>query len=639
MHPAEIPLINSDALKEEVRQRIDLVDLVSEHVALKPTGRNFVGLCPFHREKTPSFSVSPSKQIFKCFGCGAGGDVFTFVQLREGATFPEALRILAERAGINYDRVTGRGSAGGADRADLARVNAWAARLFQKAFAGTRAGRVAREYVAGRGIPDEMVRRFGLGWAPDDSNWLLAQARTDKIKESLLQAAGLVQVGSGGDAYCVFRGRLIFPIRDTMNRVIGLGGRTLKEERAKYLNTAQNSLFDKGRNLYGIDLARLTMAETRSAIVVEGYTDCIAAHQYGFTGAVATLGTALTDNQVNLLRRWCDEIILVFDSDAAGVEAADRAVSVALRYNLSVRIAQLSAGKDPCDLLKAQGADEFRSVLKSATDALVFKWDRTCERFAADSGAGRKQAIREFVALVASMARFGTVDAIQRGLIVNQLSKLLALPAEEVHKLLTAATRSGAGATPGAVPTVSRVDPRATLTAPASEGGGGEEAGSWDGEQASLVSILEVLLNEPGYYQVVASVFRPDRIRSGRARRIAEQVVALCESVGEFQLPQVLSRFEDPADAGYLTDLAYQGEQLGNFEAIVCDCRERLERLEPLRRGKEAADELRRAAASTDDQQGAEELERLSRVHGALSGVHGFAPGIPLSTRTDVRQG
>jgi DNA primase len=597
-----------EAVKEQIRQRIELADVVSEHVALKRAGANLVGLCPFHKERTPSFSVSPSRQIFKCFGCNAGGDVFTFVQLREGVNFAEAMRILADRAGIDLAPTGGRARSDVPDRADLARVNEWAATLFRKALMEETTGRAARAYLAGRRLSEAISERFGLGLALDDGRWILDRARAERIPERLLIAAGVAQVGLHGETYGVFRGRLMFPIRDTMKRVVGFGGRTLKDDRAKYLNTAQNALFDKGRGLYALDQARTAMEASRRAVVVEGYTDCLAAHQYGVTNTVATLGTAVTDAQIDLLRRWCDELILVMDSDAAGMAAADRAVGVALRHNLTVRIAHVWDGKDPCEFLTEHSGEAFQEVLSGARDALAFKWERTLAAYTDNpSGAGKKEAIRDFVGLVATMARFRTVDVIQQGLIVNQVAKLLGLPPTEAHGLLRSAGASG----------------RADTAGGAGEGRGATEGGPPDAEQSALTMILEVLLNRPDRFADAAGVLRAERFRDPRGARVASRVAELCETQGGFEIGEILNGFEDPQDAAYVTDLYYRGQQRGNLEATLDGSCRRLEQLEPLRSAGADSRELRRLLSAGE---AAAADERLARIHRDLSAAHGFSP-------------
>jgi DNA primase len=620
-------LIDSESLKEEVRRRSDLAEVVAEHVALRRTGRELVGLCPFHADRTPSLRVSPAKQIFKCFACGKGGDVFAFVMGRERVTFVEAMRILAERAGIDLSRYGTRTGPGGSDRADLARVNAWAATQFAAALADPDLGREARAYVLQRGISPEMQERFAMGLAPDSPTWLLNSARKAGIAEAQLRAAGLTQLGMSGETYCVFRGRLMFPIRDSMNRVIGFGGRTLKNDKAKYMNTPQNALFDKGRNLFGVDLARQAMGDTRQALVVEGYTDCIAAHQFGFTNTVATLGTALTDDQVGLLRRWSDELVLVFDSDAAGREAADRACTVALRFGLVVKIAHVPEQKDPCDFLQAQGPQAFADVLKSAADALGFKWHRMSASFAADTPTGRREALQAFIASVGSMARFGTVDAIQQGLICNQLSALLGVAPEEVHRQLSAASRSRASA--GGAAGSGGGD--AGREAPALLEEGEDSPAANDAEQAVLLQLLRILINEPGYYADVADVFRPERLRLRRARRIAAALVRLAETVGEFTLAELQARLDDPSDQEALATLAFEGESAGDMAAVVADARGRLEQLTLLQGAQRDAEAVRQAVRDGKEGGEDEEAERLLRITRARASLPGFAPGVPYS--------
>ncbi|MCH8967155.1 MAG: DNA primase, partial [Planctomycetes bacterium] len=315
--------------KRQITDRLDILAVASQHVRLKRSGRRWVGLCPFHSEKTPSFTVTPDLGLFKCFGCGKGGDLFSFVQMRENVPFGEAFRMLADRAGVELvagptERSQGPG------RVDVAKVNEWALRFFRANLTSAELGKNARDYLRGRGFSDEIVERFELGLATDGAPAIKDAAKRAGFDAPLLLGADLVREGDSGGAYETFRNRLIFPIRDATGRVVGFGGRTLVDDRAKYLNTRQTVLFDKGRGLYGIHQARTAVQERGRAVVVEGYTDCLAAHQAGFTETVATLGTAMTESQVDLLRRDSDAIILRFDSDDAGEAAADRAIHVAL---------------------------------------------------------------------------------------------------------------------------------------------------------------------------------------------------------------------------------------------------------------------------------------------------------------------
>ncbi len=593
------------SVKEEVRQSIDLVDLVAEHVSLVKSGNGFRGLCPFHKEKTPSFHVLPAKGIFHCFGCKAGGDVFKFIQLREGIGFAEALQMLAARAGITLTRRT-QSETPGRGRSDIAQANAWAQELFKKQLHDPETGLFARQYVAERGISEEMCERFGLGLALNDNAGLLKAARLAGLSEELLHEAGLIKSNEQGQPYDAFRHRLMFPIRDTTKRLIGFGGRTLGDARAKYLNTAQNKLFDKGRVLYGLDLARAEMVSKQRAIIVEGYTDCIACHQAGFAETVASLGTAMTESHIESLRRHCGTIVLLFDSDNAGEAAAERALRVALRHGMAVRLAFVPSGKDPSDFLAESGPDAFESLLNSAVDALTFTWNRTQVRYRSeDETASRRDAVRGFVTMVAELSQYGSIDAIQQGLIVNQIAKLLSLPGRQVHDLILRSTQPG--------------QPSREMSSQV-RSAAGLAAAKGTTEQVAMIDILKVLLNESALYEQVRDFFDPERIADPTCRRIAEAVRDLAERVGEFTLLEVLDCFADPGTAQQVTELHLHGDRRGNYEATLEGAVACLRRVAELKRAAELTRQLHQEANKDADNNTAKDkslsvpLETLQEV-------------------------
>ena len=393
---------------DEIRARVDIVELVGQWVNLKRTGANWKGLCPFHNEKTPSFTVHPKKNIFHCFGCGAGGDAFTFLMRQDRLAFPEAVRALAQRAGVDLPEER-RGESDGALET-LRHVMAQAAEIYTAALWG-RDGERARAYLEGRGIDAEVARGFGLGWAPEGWDHLLGQMKARGVEAEALAQAGLArprQTGAG--FYDLFRGRLVFPIRDSQGRVIAFGGRGLGREEPKYINSPETPLYVKGQTLYALDLARAAMREKHRGIVVEGYVDCLMAHQHGFPETVAALGTAFTPAQLSLLQRHAEEVITVFDADAAGGKASARAeemmeemmtlrdlgwsVAQTGRFERAgyfpVKVAVLPAGHDPDSLLRAEGADAFRSRLAEARSILSFVMARALE--AEDLGTERGRA-------------------------------------------------------------------------------------------------------------------------------------------------------------------------------------------------------------------------------------------------------
>lgn len=594
-----------DRIKNEIVSRVNIVDVVMEHVALKRRGSRWVGLCPFHSEKTPSFTVTPDKGFFKCFGCGRGGDIFTFVQLRENVDFGEALRFLADRAGVEL-RHGPHTDSKGTGRADLAKVNEWAAKFFRRLLTAPASGSPVADYLRSRGVSPEIEDQFRLGYAADDLDGLVNTARAAGFSPEVLLAADLVRSSEHGRLYCTFRNRLMFPIRDAMNRVVGFGGRTLGDDPAKYLNTRQNALFDKGRGLYGIDLARRRISEVDRSIVVEGYTDCLAAHQAGFIETVATLGTALTESQVDLLRRYGGTAILLFDADKAGEAAAERAIRVALPRHLVVRLARIPDGKDPADFLQRHDSDTFAQLLNSAVDALEFKWQQTVRRFGEDlDGRHRREAVTEFMAVVAEAFQSGVVDAIDRGLVVNQIAKLVSIDTAGVHALLQQATRRGVS---GSVPHT-----------PVEAGDAANTGRTVDAEQAGLTRMLEVLLNEPGLFESCQGLFEPDRFDDVRDRRIAELVKRLAESCGEFALSEVMAGCEDPATGARAAELAHRGERRGNYERTLLVARSMLEHVKALRQG-EALKDVRLTHDGSDDASAASKqvealLEGLRRPH------------------------
>lgn len=572
----------SVALIEQVRQANDIVDVVSSYVALKRAGRGLKGLCPFHNEKTPSFTVAADKQIFHCFGCGAGGDVFKFVQLRENVDFKEALTILAARAGISLDEGQGRPDRtdAGVGKVEIERVNRWACRWFQQQLQAP-AGKVARDYVASRGITSQSIDRFALGYAPDSWDALCNAAKASKAPAELLFAAGLARSRDDGSRYDAFRNRLMFPIHDAMDRVIGFGGRTLGDDPAKYVNSPQNPLFDKSRCLYGIFAAKRAFSSERCAVIVEGYVDCLMAQQHGFDHTVATLGTALTPEHVQLLRRYVDQVILIFDSDEAGQRAADNSLRLFLTQGLDVRLARVPEAKDPAELLLGAGGDAFKRVLTSAIDALEFKWNQVRARYRdAATGPDRRRAVEEFLGLVVGAADLGACDPIQRGLILNQVGKLLSLPGEEINRQLRLIARRAPAASAVAAPA------RKARRMP-----GGPAA-------AAMREMLEVLINDPGHYASVVAEFDPEVLPAGDLKEIAKTVAELARAKGGFELAELIARFESTRTASLIMELSAAGERKANFAATIDGAATRLRELREQRERSDLLASLRQSGAA-----------------------------------------
>lgn len=358
---------------EKVRERSDIVEIIGEHVALKQSGRNFKALCPFHPEKAPSFMVSPEKQIYHCFGCGAGGNVFSFLMQSEGMTFPEAVKALAKRYGIeipdSLPRVSGETS--------LAyRLNAMAAKAYHSALLGTKEGKGARKYLRARGIGEAVENDFLLGYAPRAGNLLVLEAKRRKIDERKLAAMGLAVEREGG-LRDLFHGRLIFPIASAGKRILGFGGRVLDDGTPKYLNSPETRLFKKSETLFGIHRAKGPLRTSGLGLMVEGYMDVIPLHAQGFENTVASLGTAFTFEQAVRLRRYCADVVFLYDADQAGRLAALRACEPAVQAGLKVRVGRIPEGYDPDSFLRERGRDALEQVIGDASYYIDFVFSQT----------------------------------------------------------------------------------------------------------------------------------------------------------------------------------------------------------------------------------------------------------------------
>lgn len=360
-----------DDLVEEVRIKNDIVDVISGYVRIQKKGSSHFGLCPFHNEKSPSFSVSQSKQMYYCFGCGAGGNVFTFIMEYENYSFPEAIKLLADRAGMNLPEVEYSEEARKKEgqRSRLLEVNKEAAKYFFYQLRSEK-GKPGYQYLKNRQLTDETIKKFGLGFANVTSNDLVRYLKSRGYEDKLIQEAGLASFDEKYGMHDKFWNRVMFPIQDINHRVIGFGGRVMGDGKPKYLNSPETMIFDKSRNLYGLNFARTSRRQ--NIILCEGYMDVIAMHQAGYTQAVASLGTAFTPGQANLLRRYTEEVILAYDSDGAGITAALRAIGILKEVGLTGKVLNLEPYKDPDEFIKNQGKSAFEERLKGAENSFFF---------------------------------------------------------------------------------------------------------------------------------------------------------------------------------------------------------------------------------------------------------------------------
>lgn len=379
---------------EEVRTRNDIVDVISGYVRLQKKGASYFGLCPFHNEKSPSFSVSPGKQMYYCFGCGAGGNVITFLQQYENAGFQEAVKMLADRAGIKLpeEEYSEEAKRKESHRAKLLAVNKEAAKYFYYQLRAPQ-GKQGLTYLKNRQLSDETIHKFGLGFANKTSDDLARYLKGKGFPEDLIMEAGLAAFDERYGLHDKFWNRVIFPIQDSNHRVIGFGGRVMGDGTPKYLNSQETPVFDKSKNLYGLNFAR--SSRKNQFILCEGYMDVITMHQAGFTQAVASLGTAFTAGQAILLKRYAEEVLLAYDSDGAGVKAALRAIGILREAGLTGRVISFAPHKDPDEFIKAEGAEAFEKRLSEAENSFLFEIRILSGEFDLNDPAGKTKFHRE----------------------------------------------------------------------------------------------------------------------------------------------------------------------------------------------------------------------------------------------------
>lgn len=560
---------------DSVRDATDLVRLIGEHVALRPKGREHVGLCPFHDDKNPSFCVVTHKgnAFYKCHSCGAGGDAFDFVMNYHRMEFGEALRYLADRAGIKLtprprkNDQSSSGDEGSARRTELRKANAFAATFFQRMLNDQSAGALAREVIATRGISDEMVQNFMIGAAPDQWDGLLNRIRKQALDDKVFAAAGLLKPRKEGDGYYdAFRNRLVFPICDDVGKPIAFGARKLNpQDEPKYLNSAESPLFSKSKTLYGLHRAKRAIIEHKQAIVTEGYTDVIACHQVGICNVVGTLGTALTRDHARILARLCDTVVLVFDGDEAGQKAADRGLEVFFSENVDIKICVLPDELDPDELLKQDGGRvRFEQALASSVDALAYKISRFQKQLDGVTGiAGRQKRLDAFLAELVNMG-FGALQGVKKHMVLAQLSDLFGVAVAEIEK--------------------SMPKPRsAPVTTVASEEDGSDAARLAEAEFVQMDvpparrraehEALAILIYQPelhaqslmlpdGREGVFHLLFECDDFADATASLIAQTILPHFARGETFTVQQLLAAVEQPQARQLVSTLYFEGQRL-----------------------------------------------------------------------------
>lgn len=585
-----------EELIEEVRTRNDIVEVISGYVRLQKKGSNYFGLCPFHNEKSPSFSVSPGKQMYYCFGCGAGGNVITFLMEYENQTFPEAVRTLAQRAGIALPEADDSKEARQADsrRAKLLEINKEAAKYFYYQLR-TERGSVGMEYLRKRELSDETMNHFGLGYANKYSNDLIQYLKSKGYSEDLIRDAGLCNVDEKHGMYDKFWNRVMFPIQDINHRVIGFGGRVMGDGKPKYLNSPETEIFDKSRNLYGLNFARTS--RKGNVILCEGYMDVIAMHQAGFTQAVASLGTAFTSGQASLLRRYANEILLSYDSDGAGVNAALRAIGILKEAGMTGRVINLEPYKDPDEFIKALGGEAFQKRLDHAENSFFFELRQLQKNYDLSDPEQKTAFHREIARKLCTFS-----EEVERENYIEAVAQKYHIGFENLRRLVgTYAAQTGL-AQPVIRPK-SGVQKKNTAA---------------EGIKNSQKLLLTWLVEQPQLYRQISKYISPKDFTEGLYEKVADRLFEELEQ-GNINPASIISMFEEEEDQREAASLFHTklerlestAEQEKALHDIVCAVKRNSYERDSAQLGTDVA-ALNRVIA------GKKQLEELAKTHISL---------------------
>ncbi|HJD48224.1 MAG TPA: DNA primase [Candidatus Mediterraneibacter norfolkensis] len=512
----------SEELIEEIRSRNDIVDVISGYVRLQKKGSSYFGLCPFHNEKSPSFSVSRQKQMYYCFGCGAGGNVYTFLMEYENFSFVEAVKYLADRAGIELPEMEySKEAKEKADlKASILEVNKLAAKYYYVQLKSER-GRAAYTYLKDRKLSDETITAFGLGYSNKFSDDLYKYLREKGYSEELIRQAGLINTDERQGVYDKFWNRVMFPIMDVNSRVIGFGGRVMGDAKPKYLNSPETVVFDKSRNLYGLNRARTSRKPY--FLLCEGYMDVIALHQAGFTNAVASLGTALTPGHASLIKRYVQEVYLTYDSDDAGTRAALRAVPILRDAGISAKVIRMDPYKDPDEFIKNLGAEEYENRIREARNGFLFSIDMLSRDYDMGSPEGKTAFFRETARRLMSFQ-----DELERSNYIDAVASEYGVRRESLEKLVAKTAVSSGLAKPAVRP--KRAE--------------GKEKQKEDGTLTSQKILLTWLIDDASLFDKISHLVTPDDFTEDLYRTVARLLYEQRQH-GELNPAKILDHFTE----------------------------------------------------------------------------------------------
>lgn len=526
-----------EEIVEEIRVRNDIVDVVGSYVKLQKKGSNHMGLCPFHNEKSPSFSVNGARQMYHCFGCGVGGNVFTFIMEYENYTFVEALKLLASRTGVNLPEAEyseeAKRSANLKQR--LLEINKEAAKYYFYQLKSER-GQVANEYLIKRGLSDATIKQFGLGYSGKTGTELYSYLKHLGYEDEILRESGLISFDEKRKSYDKFWNRVMFPIMDVNNKVIGFGGRVMGEGLPKYLNSPETKLFDKSRNLYGLNLARISRKP--NVIICEGYLDVIALHQAGFNNAVASLGTAFTGLQANLLKRYTNEVLLSYDSDEAGVKAALRAIPILKEAGLTPKIINMKPYKDPDEFIKALGAEEFSKRMDNAMNSFHFEIEILESEYDLTDPEEKTKFFNEIAKKLLIFS-----EEIERNIYIESIAKKYNISYDNLRKLVN---KFGGQLNVISNSTRERTD-------------NNKKSNPVDGMKQSQKILLTWLIEDTNVFETIKDIIMPDDFTEDLYKQVAEMLFTQYKNEGIVTPAKIINYFESKEEQKEVASLFSAG--------------------------------------------------------------------------------
>ena len=553
---AKIP----ENILNEIQDKCDIVEIISSYISLKPSGRNFKACCPFHHEKTPSFVVSPDKQIYHCFGCNSGGNIFSFLKEYEKIDFIDAVKMLAEKTGVKLPEYKSHDDQDASAASVVYSVNDVAANYYSSFLVGDGlkpSPTLPERYIAKRGLDASVIKKFRIGYADSSWNGLLDYLSARGIKQDTVLKAGLIAQGKENSYYDLFRNRIIFPIFDVRNRIIGFGARVMDETLPKYINSPETTVYKKGQHLYGLNFAKADIKEKNFAIITEGYLDVIMCHQYGVTNAIASLGTALTAEQIRLLKRYTHNIVILYDADQAGEAASLRGLDLFLEEDMNVKIATLEKGHDPDSFLRKFGKENFDAAIKKSKSLFTYKLDILKDRFNSTEPESKAETIKEMLSTI-NRVRNAIVKAEYIKLLAQELSVKEDAIWDELKKVKTHFERR---TTTGGSPERSRGanDERRNIGKPI------------DISPAEKI-LARLMIEDINVIKIVRDELNPSDFRNKDIRNIAEALFSIDGKDSMIDINRLINSIEDKVPQNIISFIVNEEVDIKDKKRNVSDC-------------------------------------------------------------------